>query len=90
MPVLVSRRQTPLWSLAKPRLPNFDVVPGRVSSTMQEIAESTAEEAQKKLKDLNLHEKVGAGTPQQAVGLAFSLLRVLRVFREVVSCSKPS
>ncbi|GAB4822589.1 hypothetical protein N2152v2_009635 [Parachlorella kessleri] len=33
---------------------------------MQEIAESTAGEAQKKLNDLNLHEKVGAGPPQQA------------------------
>jgi hypothetical protein len=34
---------------------------------MQEFAETTREEAEKKLKEFNLHEKVGAGTPQHAV-----------------------
>ncbi len=76
--------RAPVVALENFATQSADFVSGRVSSAVQEIAESTAGEAQKKLKDLNLHEKVGAGPPQQAVGLAFSIpVRVLASFGEL-------
>ena len=42
----------------------------RSARCAQELAESATEEASKKLKDLGLHERMGAGAPEAAVSAA--------------------